>query len=173
MENKMSGIVWVITAIIVFICVAVVTIFYNLTKLQEETREKYLKVDGYRMEKWNMVKLLLGYVESFHEDGKTFEKAHAVLDKDFLRLGKEERLLLYRQMEEILGTLIVEVKEHGNLQCEEKIRNLCMKLKDEAYKYHMAEAEYDRCVTKYNEQIKKAPGKYVAGIFGLKKQPRL
>lgn len=43
MENKMSGIVWVITASIVFICIAVVAIFYKLTKLQEETREAYLK----------------------------------------------------------------------------------------------------------------------------------
>lgn len=50
MENKMSGIVWVITASIVFICIAVVAIFYKLTKLQEETREAYLKFDSYRME---------------------------------------------------------------------------------------------------------------------------
>ena len=172
MENKMSWTVWGITAIIVFICIAVVTIFYNLTKLQEETREKYLKVDSYQMEKWNMAKRLTEYVESYHQEGKTFEDAHAVLDKDLMAMGKEEKLAAYRQMEEILGKLLVEVKEHGNLQCEEKIRMICMKLKDEAFMYHAAEAEYDRCVSKYNDQIEKAPGKYVAGIFGLKKQPR-
>ena len=72
MENKMSGIVWVITASIVFICIAVVAIFYKLTKLQEETREAYLKFDSYRMEKWNMVKRLAEYVESYHEEEKTF-----------------------------------------------------------------------------------------------------
>lgn len=68
----MSGIVWVITASIVFICIAVVAIFYKLTKLQEETREAYLKFDSYRMEKWNMVKRLAEYVESYHEEEKTF-----------------------------------------------------------------------------------------------------
>ena len=173
MENKMSWIIWVITVMIVFICIAVVAIFYNLTKLQEETREKYLEVDGCRMGKWSMVKQLLGYVESYHEEGRTFEKAHAVLDRDFLLTGKEERSFLYRQMEEILAALIVEVKEHGNLQCEEKIRNLCIKLNNEAGRYHTAEAQYNQCVSIYNAQIEKIPDKYVAAVFGLKKQPRL
>ena len=90
----MSGIVWVITASIVFICIAVVAIFYKLTKLQEETREAYLKFDSYRMEKWS-------------------------------------------------------------------------------YRYHEAEAEYNNCVNRYNGQIEKVPDKYVAGIFGLKKQKKL
>lgn len=169
----MSGIVWVITAIIVFICIAVVAIFYKLTKLQEETREKYLKVDSYRMEKWNMAKRLVEYVESYHEEGKTFEEAHAVLDQDFMAVGKEEKGILYRRMEENLGKLIEEIKAHGNLQCEEKIRTICLKLKDEAYRYHEAEAQYDSCVNRYNEQISKVPDKYVAGIFGLKKQKKL
>lgn len=74
MENKMSGIVWVITASIVFICIAVVAIFYKLTKLQEETREAYLKFDSYRMEKWNMVKRLAEYVESYHERKRLLRK---------------------------------------------------------------------------------------------------
>ncbi len=169
----MSGIVWVITAIIVFVCIAVVAIFYKLTKLQEETREKYLKVDSYRMEKWNMAKRLAKYVESYHEEQKTFVEAHAVLDQDYMMMGEEEKSVLYRKMEEILGNLIKEIKAHGNLQCEEKIRNICLKLKEEAYRYHEAEAEYDRCVSRYNEQIGKVPDKYVARMFGLRKQKKL
>lgn len=169
----MSGVVWVITAIIAFVCIAVVAIFYKLTKLQEEMREKYLKVDSYRIEKWNMAKRLTEYIESYHEEGKTFEEAHAVLDQDVMAMGNEEKSILYHKMEEILGNLIKEIKAHGNLQCEEKIRTICLKLKDEAYRYHEAEAQYDSCVNRYNEQISKAPDKYVAGIFGLKKQTKL
>ncbi len=45
-----------------------------------------------------------------------------------------------------------------------------MKLKDESYRYHEAEAEYNSCVNRYNGQIEKVPDKYVAGILGLKKQ---
>lgn len=173
MKNKMSGIVWVITASIVFICIAVVAIFYKLTKLQEETREAYLKFDSYRMEKWNMVKRLAEYVESYHEEEKTFAEAHVVLDQDYMVMGEEEKSVLYHKMEEILGNLIEEIKKHGNLQCEEKIRNICLKLKDESYRYHEAEAEYNSCVNRYNGQIEKVPDKYVAGIFGLKKQKKL
>lgn len=106
----MSGIVWVITASIVFICIAVVAIFYKLTKLQEETREAYLKFDSYRMEKWNMVKRLAEYVESYHEEEKTFAEAHVVLDQDYMVMGEEEKSVLYHKMEEILGNLIEEIK---------------------------------------------------------------
>lgn len=87
----MSGIVWVITASIVFICIAVVAIFYKLTKLQEETREAYLKFDSYRMEKWNMVKRLAEYVESYHEEEKTFAEAHVVLDQDYMVIFNVKR----------------------------------------------------------------------------------
>ncbi|MGN1206245.1 MAG: LemA family protein [Eubacterium sp.] len=169
----MSSFVWVITAIIVFVCIAVVAIFYNLTKMQEEIREKYLKVDSYRVGKWNMAKRLLEHIENYNTEGTKYEKAHEVLDKDFMTMGKEEKILLYHQMEEILGRLILVVREQSNLQCERKIRMICMRLKEEAPRYHAAEAEYDCSVTRYNRQIEKAPDKYVAKIFGLKKQAKL
>lgn len=169
----MDWVVWVITGIIALVCIAVVAIFYKLTKLQEEVREKYLKVESYRMGKWNMAKQLTAYIESYHQEEKTFEEAHAVLDKDIMTIEEEAKSLLYHQMEKILAKLIEEIKTQDNLQCEEKIRSICLKLKDEASRYHQAEAEYDICVKRYNAQLEKTPDKYVAAIFGLKQQRRL
>ena len=45
----MDWIVWIITAIIALLCIVVIAVFYNLTKLQEDDREKYLKLESYRI----------------------------------------------------------------------------------------------------------------------------
>ena len=173
MENKMDWIVWIITAIIALLCIVVIAVFYNLTKLQEDAREKYLKLESYRIERWEMTKKLAECIEKFPDVDKKYEETKNLFGRDYLILSKEEKSIYFQEMEGFLTKVRMEVKNHSSLQCEEKIRNICKRLNEETVMYHNAEMYYEHSVHCLNDKIDKVPEGYVARIFGIQKEPGL
>ena len=169
----MTSVVLVITALIAIVCIVVITVFYNLTKLQEEVREKNLELESYRMERWDMTKQLAACVESALDDEKKMEGVRALFDRDYMLMSQEEKAICFQKMEEVLGKLLLMVKNQSSLQNEEKVHDICKSLKDKMAMYHNAEMYYERSVRRLNDKIDKVPERYVARIFGIQKETGL
>jgi len=164
----MSGMMWLVIGVIVFIFAFIIIVYNRLIVLKIRTNEAWAQIDVQLKKRNDLVPNLVETVKGYaaHEKAvfENVTKARAMMQSAGSDVGKviEANNLLTGA----LKSLFAVVENYPELKANQNFLNLQMELTGIEEKIAYARQFYNETVRMYNEYQQKFPGVLFAGVFG-------
>lgn len=169
--KKLVGPLLGIVAFVVILAIVFVPSYNKFVNLEEDIDQAYAQVETQLQRRLDLIPNLVNTVKGFasHEKEVIGEISEARSKLAGAR-GPEEQAAADAQLSSALSRLLVVVENYPDLKANQNFTQLMDELAGTENRITVARKDYNDTVSKYNRQVKRLPGKFVASIFGFEEK---
>lgn len=176
MKRNQNTKVWIYGGIALVVIVLIMWIIgtnNNLRVQQNNIDEKYSEIDNKMQRRYDLIPQLVDSVKGSmkHED-KVFGQLADARKSYANAKTPEEKVKADDQMSRSTNTIINAIAEdYPELKSNENVKNLMTQLEGTENRISVARRQYNKEVTKYNNQVVSFPDSIIANMNGYSKKP--
>lgn len=169
--KKILGPVVAIVILLVIVAVMMVSSYNKFVNLEEDVDKSYAQVENQLQRRLDLIPNLVNTVKGFASHEKEVITAISEARSKLAGArGPEEQAVADAELSGALSRLLVVVENYPDLKANQNFTQLMDELAGTENRISVARKDYNDIVAKFNRQVKRVPGKFVASIFGFEEK---
>jgi LemA protein len=161
-------VIGIILAVIVLLCVMLMSSYNNFVTLEENVDQSYAQIENQLQRRLDLIPNLVNTVKGYASHEK--EVIASISDARARLAGAdtvEEEATANAELTGALSRLLVVVENYPNLKADQQFSQLMDELSGTENRISVARKDYNEQVAIYNKKVKQFPGALIAGMTGF------
>ena len=161
----------IIIAIIIAVCLYMITMYNGLVKLNNLVDEAFATMDVYLKKRWDLIPNILESVKGYAKHEK--ETLSDIVElrnsaSSYDNMNTDEKINTNKQLDKGIQKLMVLVENYPDLKASENFKELNTQLAKVEEDIANSRKYYNGVVRKFNDKVEIFPNNIFASIFGFK-----